>query len=401
MFGIPIDTIDYSAVVRFLATGVREGFALEFKSEFPPRFEKFLAAFANTYGGIILIGVNETSTGAAQVPLKGIELRPGLRERVLQIGLDSVYPPILPEVRVVEFKSTAELAEPDRAVVVIRVIESDVAPHAVDQRTTVYLRADNTSKGMERKATLEELEWFLNKRQRSREEKSRLIHAATERAKELRPRRRSRKQTEQYRDEGSMMSLTVPTFPRGPLLDAKKMVCVVQNSKLDIPTTPNTLPVGRLQRVAGGVVFDGDYGSSEFQSQGLFLHEFDYWWDYYGRAVQPGGRVVYPSFTASAIFGTLELSRRIYREMGYAGVLDFRFQADGLKNAAFAEPGRKYTGEVPRLLEPEVVVQRRFSVGELEENLLNIARDCQSELYWAFGMDAPDQWLDLDFPNLQ
>jgi hypothetical protein len=49
----------------FLSTGVRENFILDFKRDFPKNLEKTLVAFANTYGGTILIGVDETPTGTA------------------------------------------------------------------------------------------------------------------------------------------------------------------------------------------------------------------------------------------------------------------------------------------------------------------------------------------------
>jgi hypothetical protein len=57
-----------------------------------------------------------------------------------------------------------------------RVHESDQS-HAVDQRTAVYLRADNVSDRLG-KATVEEIEWFLQKRQKSAIEKTRILELA-------------------------------------------------------------------------------------------------------------------------------------------------------------------------------------------------------------------------------
>jgi Putative DNA-binding domain len=94
-----------------------------------------LMLFANTYGGTILISVDETSTGAAVLPVHGLDLRPGLREHVLQIALDNIYPPLVPDVHVIPIKSSATIAAADRAVIVVRVHESDDAPHAVEERT--------------------------------------------------------------------------------------------------------------------------------------------------------------------------------------------------------------------------------------------------------------------------
>lgn len=144
MFNIPIDAITIQDIEQFLQSGVREGVLLDFKAEFPKRLDKTIASMANTYGGMVLIGVEETASGGGVLPIKGVVLVRGLREKVIQIGIDSIYPPLIPEAKVVEFKSDPALAEPDRAVVVIRVHESEEG-HAVEQRTAVYLRADNVS----------------------------------------------------------------------------------------------------------------------------------------------------------------------------------------------------------------------------------------------------------------
>jgi predicted HTH transcriptional regulator len=151
----------------FLSTGVRENFILDFKRDFPKNLEKTLAAFANTYGGTILIGVDETPAGSAVLPVHGLDFRPGLRERVLQMALDNIYPPLVPDVHVIPIKSSATIADADRAVIVVRVHESDDAPHAVEERTAVYLRVDNISDRFERKATIGEIEWLTNKREKS------------------------------------------------------------------------------------------------------------------------------------------------------------------------------------------------------------------------------------------
>src|SRR5712692_4465572 len=99
MFGLPIDKIDFSAVDAFCRSGVRESVQLDFKKDFPARLNKTITAFANTFGGMILIGVDETPTGEPVIPICGVPLVPGLRERVIQIGLDAVYPPVIPEVK--------------------------------------------------------------------------------------------------------------------------------------------------------------------------------------------------------------------------------------------------------------------------------------------------------------
>jgi hypothetical protein len=292
MFGTDLQHLEFSEIVSFLETGVREGVALEFKKDFPSHLEKTLASLANTYGGFVLIGVDETSSGAAVLPIAGVELRPGLRERVLQKALEAVYPPLLPEVRVFEFASDPGLANPDRALVLVRVIESDEAPHAIDNRTVVYLRNDNISARFLRTASVAEIEWLSNRRAASIGLKEVLFRKAMERAENVRARRRNRNQKQHYWREGVMTFRLSPAFPRQSLMESKPWAVTVEKSQVEVNSAPRSLPNGGLQRIAGGVLFDGEYGSSEYQETGVIFHEFDYWWDYLSAGVSPSFRQV-------------------------------------------------------------------------------------------------------------
>ena len=396
MFGLPLDSLQISDVLSFFETGVREGFTLDFKVDFPSNLEKTLAAFANTFGGMAFIGVDETSSGAALTPVAGVPLKPGLRERVLQKALEAIYPPILPEVRVIEFKSDHSLAENDRALVVIRVMESDASPHAVEDRSVVYLRNDNVSARFLRKASVGEIEWLVNKRRMSVELKERLVASAKERAESVRNRRRNSKRQQTYWRDGCMSLICSPAFPRSPLLDSKAWTELVRESRTQVNTIIEKIPMGAMQRIAGGVLFGGEYGSSQFLDHGLIVHEFDYWWDYLGIQTSQTVRRVYPTVTAALIVGVLENTRGLYTEVGYFGLVDFEFSMNGLRDAQFLEYSRGLV-DVPQLLESEVTIKRRFSVGELEEQLLPIAISCQQDLYCAFGFDAPEKWLKSDF----
>jgi hypothetical protein len=77
LFNTPIDDIKIDDVVQFLQSGIREGTILEFKEQFPNKLEKYISSMANTFGGMILIGVEETSAGAGVLPIKGVPLTDG------------------------------------------------------------------------------------------------------------------------------------------------------------------------------------------------------------------------------------------------------------------------------------------------------------------------------------
>ncbi len=286
----------------FLSTGVRENFILDFKRDFPKNLEKTLAAFANTYGGAILIGVDETPTGAAVLPVHGLNLRQGLRERVLQIALDNIYPPLVPDVHVIPIKSSANIADADCAVIVVRVHESDDAPHAVEQRTAVYLRVDNVSDRFERKATIGEIEWLANKREKSVAEKARILRHVQMHAREYRERRSRRNTSQKPLEKGQIVFYTVPRYPRGQLAEPRRLREIAHSARVQIAAVPSFLPGGSPTAVPQGVLFDEIHGTSEFHEQGIIYHSFDFWWDSGSAETGPApSRTVSPSVSAADI----------------------------------------------------------------------------------------------------
>ncbi len=385
MFGIPIDKLTFADVEAFCRSGVREGVVLDFKKDFPTRLDKAIAAFANTYGGLILIGADETATGEPVVPVCGVSLVPGLRERVIQVGLDAVYPPLIPEVRVVDFKSSDRLAASDRAVVVVRVHESDVGGHAVDNRTTVYLRVENISDPY-RKATVDELEWFRNKREKALAEKQRILSLAQQHAQQYLLRLRTRRQMATSEPAARCVCWSVPKFPRQPLATPQELMRLGYELRWNLEHHCHNFPSGNVHPVPEGVFFDGDYYSayrySEIQQQGLVYHEYGFWWDSDSKMRD----LVVPSSVAELLISFLRYGVRIYEKTGYWGIVDFEFRLAGVRGRKFREP----TGFVEPwpewgAVDDVISVREAATVSELRANGVEMIRRLMSDLAWAFG----------------
>lgn len=97
-----------------------EGKTLEFKRDLssPDRFLHTVVAFANTAGGVILIGVEDRSgcvLGVAD-PLV-------LEERVANLISDRVRPRLLPDVEILKYRQTQ--------VVAVQVYPSPARPHFI------------------------------------------------------------------------------------------------------------------------------------------------------------------------------------------------------------------------------------------------------------------------------
>jgi len=132
---------------------------------FPTDLAKYVVALANSAGGIILIGIRANQTTNEPEEIVGIDLCEGLEEKVINICESNIKPRIIPEVKVCPFKSDENLPEEDKAVILIRVPESPIAPHIHTRRNEIWIRLHNRCA----LADLETIEHLLEKRDRASE----------------------------------------------------------------------------------------------------------------------------------------------------------------------------------------------------------------------------------------
>ncbi len=130
--------ISFADIDAFCQTMQPEGARLDYKGiSFPKDLAKTIAAFANTMGGLILVGVDAEKTSNKPVwpATTGMPTEPGLQERVYQIAEEAIYPPV----RVGVSGPIENPNLPGHVLMVIRVNESREAPHAIDKNRRVYV----------------------------------------------------------------------------------------------------------------------------------------------------------------------------------------------------------------------------------------------------------------------
>jgi hypothetical protein len=180
MYALPNDQIDLGVVRAFCLEEHEEGLDLDFKQDWTGELPRVLCAMANVQGGMVLVGVKtKPGTRKPDWPPPGV---PGtedeLNQRVIQIAYDSVYPPLLPQVKICPLEK-----DPTRAVVVIRVDASRLM-HATDQRRRIYIRVADQKRGYDL-ADLSQLEWLWQQREASVQLRKSLLSGAERRADEL------------------------------------------------------------------------------------------------------------------------------------------------------------------------------------------------------------------------
>lgn len=393
MFSLPIDKIEFAEIDAFCAARPREGLVLDYKRDFPSRLDKAMAMFANTYGGHILIGVDETATGEPVLPITGIPLMPGLRERVVATALDAILPPLYPEVKVVEFRSAAASGPGnDRAVVLVRVQESDSGAHAVDGGTSVYLRVDNISQQFSRKATVGEIEWLSQKRQKSVDLKEQLIGAAEQRARRYLTHWRREGNYPTSKPRGKFRLWAVPRYPRSELASPQELMN--QNRALRVQVPSFTFPFNDAAPVAGGIRYPNspvrNFYYTEVNRFGLVYSEVGFAWE-----DETGSEDAVRTQTMAALLVALvRFALKLYENYGFFGLVDVYLEATPTLGKYPLVPGTVMAEDHLRdlrSLEDIIVVSFTGSVKELQTSITQRAISAYQEFCWAFGWNVPTE----------
>ena len=156
-----LSEITGAEVQTFCDQKEREGLRLDYKKEIPKKLANIVAAFANTHGGLILIGVDADKTHNLPIrPLGGMTMEKGIEERITSMCQSKIYPPV-------EFEISQVLDNPENpgtGLVVLRVPVSPEAPHAIDGKVYERVRSQNDGKEFYEHADIENIRHLLDRR---------------------------------------------------------------------------------------------------------------------------------------------------------------------------------------------------------------------------------------------
>lgn len=139
---VPLSELTVEHIRQFCGV-FSEGLRVEYKQELSNSVRKklpaIIASFANSYGGVMIVGVR-TDRGRPVPPIIGYaKPREELRVAVENICLQNINPALIPRIQEIDSD------EADRAFLVIEVDESPEAPHAIENSRRVYIRTGDAS----------------------------------------------------------------------------------------------------------------------------------------------------------------------------------------------------------------------------------------------------------------
>ena len=161
MFNLSKNEITFEVVENFCREWP-EGVRVEYKQEITKDIPKIVSSFANTQGGVFVIGVKADQTDNKVIfPIEGIPDTAGIEERIMQSAYEGIYPSVIPEVIKVNVPETENI------VVIARVDESVSAPHAIQNSTRVYIRVGSVTQPYKKPelAEIDRIEYLFKRRQ--------------------------------------------------------------------------------------------------------------------------------------------------------------------------------------------------------------------------------------------
>lgn len=161
-FAKSVHDIDVSDVRSLREEGVQENIRLEYKrqltADFKDVFAKELSAFANTYGGYVVIGVATDQQGNP-IAMDGVSPINNFAQRISSVGYEQIYPPLVPTV------SNPIPLDNGNVVYVMYQELSLEAPHFLTHRRGAYVRTSEFSQTFQAQlASWEELQFLSNRR---------------------------------------------------------------------------------------------------------------------------------------------------------------------------------------------------------------------------------------------
>lgn len=199
-----LSAVTYADIAGFCDQQVPEGVQLDYKREVPGDLAKTVAALANTRGGLILLGIAaDQKTNAPILPIEGMPFAKGITERVTAICRDNIYPSLLPE----HSEVIPDPADAGRCYLVLRIEESELAPHSIANKTHVYVRTGDTNHKLDILANVDQIETLLSRRRLVESQRELLVNRHLERAKR-----------HFAQDDPFCWWSCVPQFPSSPVL---------------------------------------------------------------------------------------------------------------------------------------------------------------------------------------
>ena len=379
MFIKPLDEINFSNIKTFCEE-YSEGVRVEYKqeiSEIRKHIPKIVSSFANTQGGILLIGVKTDEQNHVNC-IPGIPIEQGIEERITQSALTGIYPPVMPEIKICDVPEST-----GNVVVIVRVNESQQAPHALQNSNQVYIRVGSITQPYEL-ADIDRIEYLLKRRERPQEIVPQILSRMDNRAQAC--------LEEPYKSNPYLTLICHPVFPYRPIIPPPKILGFLRSGETQrnphrVPFKEGVADFG-TRKVSGGVCFVMGSRYYEVNEYGIL---------YYGKVLHENHRQGSPPELNTIkdydiiheIYKLIHVARVFHQECEYSGNIEIHArlrQIDGWK----LNLGKPHSIHQIPPIESEVSASTQCLPPSFlkVKDCIDVIMDLSDELFWGFDVQS-------------
>ncbi len=324
-----IADITFDDVVTHCQNKIPEGVELDYKEDFPRKdLSRLYAAFSNTRGGLIIVGVKEDRQSGCPIAWDGIKEDAKLVEQANQLAL-SITPLPNYEIKMTDVKE-------GNVFILIRIYEGDATPYFVKNDSNIWMRTGNIRNPVD----IASPEWQeLLYKKRARADKARknyktLAENVFKNALELEEKNRLRLISEaKQKGDGSEKNyfqeklgtgtelckiIIQPNFPNKAHITPQEIKDNIDHFRQRNQYTE--FPRGQLKPMPEGVyaikhAYDGHIECQQIYSTGLMYLCTDVVRNNDGKST------IYITYILGGIFTLLSAARDFYNYVGYQGVI--------------------------------------------------------------------------------
>ena len=355
-FQKPINQLTFEDVRNFLKQGVPENTMLDYKLLLPKNNEKFaktIAAFANSLGGTIILGVKDEHD-KPKPPFNGVPVHTKIRGQIESIIQNYIDPVVFVDI------ATCKNPKNNNMFVVINIPQSNLTPHLVGHLKRAYIRTGQSSKP-ETIVHPNNLPWLLDNRRKS----NNLRHILTDKGEAHFDNYLRSLSKEPSEIRGMCSLLLTPLYPQEPLMEYKNLPNITRKLGLD----------GNFNTVQDGIILQLSAQSTlEINSYGLVL---------YKSALEENGIFDYKRFTEEAA-KTLKIAADFYKELGFISPLFMRVKLAKVRGCNI-----KIGNQEKRVVEDYIRLEKQVYPLTLQTGLADFARSVLEEVSWALNL-MPD-----------
>jgi hypothetical protein len=232
IFTKPISQLTSADIQELLQEKAVENARLEFKVQVPSKDEtlKKLSSFANTFGGFMIVGAKANSTDGRIEDLPGVDEVAGYKQKVVDWCFEGASPPLT-----VQVSDPIPMPAGGKVCYVAHTPESDVAPHFLNGRKGIWVRADEFSARFDAELADEnELRHLIARRKLIRERRVSLLGRARKRFDTYAAKTHTDRSGHRT-DTGSLAEIcVVPRFPARSLCEQVKLKSLIMERYLRV-----------------------------------------------------------------------------------------------------------------------------------------------------------------------